>query len=159
MFTNNAYVCTYCPLDLSNSLINDVLRPLMNDSVDRINTAQSFGSLDMIREEVLDNINSTIQGTMDANLTYEMIRYFTEGICAYYVNLSFNVEDTGRNLDISPTEMACAIDAVYQHLFPPMEQVKIASLGNNLQQIAVAYEVARAVSYDQLLYSYAFIVA
>ena len=117
----------------------------MNYSVDRTNAILSFDSLDMIREEVLDNINSTIQGTMSANLTEEMIRYFIEGISAYYVNLAFYT-GTGGTIVITPTQRTCANIAIYEHLFPSVEQAKIASLGNNLQQIAVAYEVARAVS-------------
>ena len=132
-------------LGLQISLINNVLRPLMNYSIDRTSTVQSFDDLDMIREEVLDNINSTIQGTMSANLTKEMIRYFIEGISAYYVNLTFNI-GAGGILVITPTQRTCANNAIYQHLFPPVEQGKIASLGNSLQQIAVAYEVAGAVS-------------
>ena len=42
--------------------------------------------------------------------------------------------------------MTCATDAIYEYLFPPVEQAKIASLGDILQQIAVVSEVARAVS-------------
>ena len=95
------------------SLINDVLRPLTNYSVDRANPLHPFDSLDRIREEVLGNINSTILGTMDANLTEEMIRYFIEGISAYYVNLTFNVGSAGSTLTITPSEMECAINAVY----------------------------------------------
>ena len=125
----------------------------MNYSVDRTTAAaQSFDDLDMIREEVLYNINSTIQGTMSANLAEEMIRYFMEGISAYYVNLTFPT-GTGSTLVITPTQRTCANNATYQLLFPQVEQGKITSLGNNLQQIAVAYEVARAVSSNQLLCS------
>ena len=126
-------------------MINDVLRPLMNYSIDRTNTFQPFDSLDRIRDEVLGNIDSTIQGTMNANLTEEIIRYFIEGISAYYVNRTFNI-GAGRTVTLSPADRTCAKNAIYQHLFPPVEQEKIVSLGNNLQQIAVAFEVARAVS-------------
>ena len=132
-------------LDLQMSLMNDILRPLMNESVDRTNLILSFDNLDRIRDEVLDNINGTILGTMDANITEEMIRYFIEGISAYYVNRTFNI-GAGGTVTLSPDDRTCANNAMYQHLFPRMEQDKIASLGNNLQQIAVAYEVARAVS-------------
>ena len=118
----------------------------MNYSVDRTNVAQPFDGLDRIREDILGNIDSIILGNMDANLTEEINRYFTEGISAYYVNLTFDIGSPQSIVTISATQMACAIDAVYQHLFPPVEQAKIASLGNNLQQIAVTYEVARAVS-------------
>ena len=127
-------------------MINDVLRPLMTNSVDHTVTDYSFDHLDGIKEEFLDNFNSTIHGSMRANLTEEMIRYFIEGISTYYVNLTFNVAVTGMDLTITPSQMECAVNAVYQYLFPPVEQAKIASLGNNLQQIAVAFEVARTVS-------------
>ena len=119
----------------------------MNFSVDRTNTAQPFSNLDMIRDEVLDNINNTIEGTVDANLTDEIIRYFIDGISAYYVNLTYNLLDPASNPPmVDESDLTCANNAVYKTLFPPVEQAKIASLGNNLQQIAVAYEVARAVS-------------
>ena len=127
------------------SLINDVLRPLMNESVDRSGT-YPFDNLDMIREEVLYNINGTIAVTMDANLTEEVIRYFIEGISAFYVNLTFNVGAAGQSRTLILADHSCANNATYQNFFPPVEQAKIASLGNNLQQIAVAFEVARAVS-------------
>ena len=112
----------------------------MNYSVAR-EVGYSFDDLDMIRDEVLGNINGALVGTMDVNLTEEIIRYFTEGISGFYVNLTFT---QGNSLTAS--EMACATDAIYEYLFPPVEQAKIASLGDILQQIAVVSEVARAVS-------------
>ena len=113
----------------------------MNYSVNR-EVQYSFDDLDMIREEVLNNINDAILGTMDANLTEEMIRYFIEGISAYYVNFTFNIGAAGNSFTLTASERTCAINAIYEYLFPPVEQAKIASLGNNLQQIAVAYAVA-----------------
>ena len=127
------------------SLINDVLRPLMNYSIDR-EVDYPFDNLDRIREEVLDNINSAFSGNMNVNLTEEIVRYFTEGISGFYVNFTYQIGVPGNTLTLSDSDMTCAIGAIYEHLFPPVEQAKIASLGNNLQQIAVAYEVARAVS-------------
>ena len=43
---------------------------------------------------------------------------------------------------LTASEMTCVIDAIYEYLFPPVEQAKIVSLGNNLQQIAVSYKIA-----------------
>ena len=139
------------------SLINDILSPLMTDSINR-NVQYSFTNLDMVRDEVLDNINGTIAGTTGANLTEEMIRYFIKGISAFYVNFTFQVGVAGQVNTLSADEHTCANNAIYQHLFPLEEQVKIASLGNNLQQIAVAYEVARAVSatFCQYVHRYAY---
>ena len=150
-FSTKKHYYNMCSLGLQISLINDILRPLMTHSVDRTVTAQSFDSLDMISKEVLDNFNSSTHGNTDVNVTEEMIRYFTEGISAYYVNLVFNVAVTGIDLVITPSQMDCAINAIYQYLFPPVEQEKIASLGNNLQQIAVAFEVAGTVSVKSIL--------
>ena len=127
------------------SLINDVLQPLMTNSVDRQGN-YPFDNLDMIRDEVLSNVNSAFSGNMNVNLTKEVIRYFTEGISGFYVNFTFDIGTGGQAFSVDANETACAIDAIYQHLFPLVEQVKIASLGSDLQQIAVAFEVARAVS-------------
>ena len=90
----------------------------MNYSVDRTNTAQSFDDLDRIREDVLGNIDSVILGNVDANLTEEINRYFTEGISAYYVNLTFYIDSPHSIVTISASQMVCAIDTVYQYLFP-----------------------------------------
>ena len=137
------------------SLINDVLRPLINYSVSR-EVVYPFDNLDRVREEVLDNINSVFSVNMKANLTEEIVRYFTEGIIGFYVNFTFQIGVAGNTLTLSDSDMTCAIDAIYEYLFPPVEQAKIASLGNNLQQIAVAYEVARAVSIKYLLFVISF---
>ena len=117
----------------------------MNYSVNR-EVSYSFDDLDMIRNEVLSNINDAILGTTDANqanLTEEMIRYFTEGISAFHVNFTFDIGAVGHLFTLTPSERTCAINAIYEYLFPPVEQDKIARLGNNLQQIAVAYAVAK----------------
>ena len=127
------------------SLINDVLRPLMNSSVDLSigNPQQFIDDLDRIREEVLYNINATIAGSLDINITAELMRFFTDGISAFYVNASF--EEIGV-VSISDEERMCAINNVLMHFFPSTEQAEIASLGRRLQQIAVAYNVMRTVS-------------
>ena len=117
----------------------------MNYSVDREGD-YPFDNLDRIREEVLDNVNNAFSGNMNVNLTEEIVRYFSEGISGFYVNFTYQIGVAGNILTLSDSEMTCAIDAIYEYLFPPVEQAKIASLGNNLEQIAVAYEVARTVS-------------
>ena len=120
----------------------------MNDSVDRTNPIEPFDGLDMVRDEVLDNINSAFLGNMNVSIAEEMFRYFKEGISLFYVNFTFDRSGAGSSISIIPEDEECAINATYHYLFPPVEQAKIASLGNNLQQIAVAYEVARAVSVE-----------
>jgi len=134
-------------IDLQLSLINDVLRPLMNTSADlNIGNPEDYvDDFDRIREEILYNINATIAGTSDFNLTTEITRYFIEGLILLYYNASF--EAVGSQVSgITPTQRNCLINEVYRHFYPVMEQAKIAALGRRLQQIAVAYEVARKVS-------------
>ena len=116
----------------------------MNSSADvTFTTAQMFtDDLQRISEEILINIDATIQGTMDLNLTEEISRYFSAGLSVYYYNITLG----SSGFEIPPADRTCAINAIHSILFPTVEQAKIASLGNNLQQIAVAYEVARAVS-------------
>ena len=117
----------------------------MNSSTDvTFITAQSFTDyLERIREDILYNIDATIQGIINLNLTEEISRYFSEGLSVYYYNITIG---SVVGVLISPEERTCTINAINSILFPPVEQVKITSLGNNLQQIAVAYEVARTVS-------------
>ena len=119
----------------------------MNSSADlTIGSPQQFiGDLDRIRDEVLYNINATIAGSMDANITAEITRFFTDGLSVLYYNASY--EATGSIVTgIDDAERMCAINDIYTHFFPSMEQAEIASLGRRLQQIKVAYDVARAVS-------------
>ena len=137
-------LCAWCSLALWMSVLDNVLRPLMNHSVNRDDTLQPFNDLDRLREEILANIDNTIQGTMTANLSEEVSRYITDGIVLYYYNRSYVA--VGVGFTISDDDRACAIKAINDTLFPQVEQDEIASLGNGLQQIAVAYEVTRAVS-------------
>ena len=119
----------------------------MNSSADLtiIGTDQFIGDLDRIRDEVLYNINATIAGSMDANITAEFFGFFIDGLSALYFNASF--EATGSLVSgVGDEERMCGIDEIYMHFFPSMEQAEIASLGRRLQQIKVAYDVARAVS-------------
>ena len=118
----------------------------MNASVDRTLSDTTYDNLDVLRDEILLNINNTIQGNADANLTAELTRYFIEGISGFYVNFTFGIGSAGSTTMLSEMQRTCAENATYTYLFPPVEQAKIASLGNNLQQIKVAYDVARAVS-------------
>ena len=105
--------------------------------------AQMFtDDLERISEEILYNIDATIQGTMNLDLTEEISRYFSAGLSVYYYNVTLG----SSGFEIQPADRTCAINVTQSILFPAVEQAKIASLGNNLQQIAVAYEVARAVS-------------
>ena len=130
------------------SLINDVLRPLMNSSADLTigNPQQFIDNLDRIREKVLYNINATIAGSLDINITAELIRFFTDGLSTLYYNATF--EATGSIVTgIDDDEKMCGINDIFMHYFPfSTEQTEIASLGRRLQQIAVAYDVARNVS-------------
>ena len=130
------------------SLINNVLRPLMNSSVDlTIGSPEEFNDdLNRIREEVLYNINATIAGSLDINITAELMRFFTDGLSTLYYNATF--EATGSFVTgISNEERMCAINEIFMHYFPfSTEQAEVASLGRKLQQIKVAYDVARNVS-------------
>ena len=141
------YVCTIY-IDLRLSLINDVLGPLMNTSADlTINSADEFrGDLDRIREEILYNINSTIAGNSDFNLTAEFIRFFIEGLSTFYYNVSFESSSAPAIFNPHETQRNCAINAIYTHFYSMMDEAEIAALGGRLQQIAVAFDVARAVS-------------
>ena len=133
-------------LDLGISLIDDVLRPLMNSSADfDVAYAQGFtGNLESIREKVLSKIEATIQGNMmNVNLTGEIDRFLREGLSTLYYNATIGSSGLGT---INNDDQMCLIDAAYSYLFPANEQREIATLGNNLEQIRVAYEVARAVS-------------
>ena len=119
----------------------------MNNSADlTIGSPEQFiGDLDRIRDEVLYNINATIAGSLVANITTEITRFFTDGLSEFYYNATF--EATGSIVTgIDEEEEICAINDIYMHFFPSMEQAEIASLGRRLQQIKVAYDVARAVS-------------
>ena len=118
----------------------------MNSSVDLTlpGTEEFIGDLDRIREEVLYNINAMIAGSLDANITAELMRFFTDVLSLYY-NATF--EATGSPATgIDEEERICAINHIFMHFFPSTEQAEIASLGRRLQQIAVAYDVARTVS-------------
>ena len=137
---------TWCSLDLRMSLIDDVLRPLMNSSANfDVYSAQNFiGDLESVREEVLSNIEAAIQGNMmNVNLTGEIDRYLREGLSTLYYNATIGSAGIGT---ITNDERICLINEAYSYLFPANEQTEIAILGNNLEQIRVAYEVARAVS-------------
>ena len=131
--------------------MQDVLRPLMINSVDYSvfteNSSLTRGfnaTLDMLRDEILSNINATIQGSMNVNLTAEIARYFgEEGLALFYFSARFEAS-VGSSL--TSIGRMCAIRAVNNFLFPATEQVEIGFLGNNLQRIKVTYDVARAVS-------------
>ena len=117
----------------------------MNSSADfDVYSAQNFiGDLESVREEVLSNIEAAIQGNMmNVNLTGEIDRYLKEGLSTLYYNATIG----SSGALISDDEQRCFINAAYSYLFPANEQTEIATLGNNLEQIRVAYEVARAVS-------------
>ena len=119
----------------------------MNSSVDLTigNPQQFVDDLDRIREEVLYNINATIAGNLDINITAELMRFFTDGLSVLYYNATFGA--TGSIVTgISNEERMCAINDIFMHFFPSTEQTEIASLGRKLQQIKVAYDVARTVS-------------
>ena len=118
----------------------------MNSSADLTitGTDQFLDNLGRVRDEVLYNINATIAGNLDVNLTAELNRFFTEGLSVFYYNASF--ESTSSVFIPDDEERACAIDDIYMHFFPPTEQREIASLGNRLQQIKAAYDLARNVS-------------
>ena len=120
----------------------------MNTSADlTINSADEFtGDLNRIREEILYNINSTFAGNSDLNLTAEFTRFFNEGLTAFYYNVSFESSSAPAISNPDETQRNCAINAIYSHYYPMMEQAEIAALGGRLQQIAVAFDVARAVS-------------
>ena len=72
-------------------MINDVLRPLMNSSVDLTisNTNLFTDDLAIIREEVLYNISAAIAGSLDINITAELMRFFTDGLSVFYYNATF----------------------------------------------------------------------
>ena len=116
----------------------------MNSSADlTISNPDDFiDDLDRIREEVLYNINATIAGNLDANLTAELMKFFTDGLSVLYYNASFE----GSVIGTGDEERMCAINNIFMHFFPSTEQTEIASLGRKLQQIKVAYDVARTVS-------------
>ena len=137
-----------CTIDLRLSLINDVLGPLMNTSADLTvsNGQEFFDDLDRIREEILYNINSTIAGNSDFNLTAEIARFFIEGLSTFYFNASFEFTGAPASGNIGDAERECGINDVYAHFYPSMEQAVIAALGKRLQQIAVTYNVTREVS-------------
>ena len=119
----------------------------MNSSVDLtiVGTEQFVDDLDRIREEVLYNINATIAVSLDINITAELMRFFTDGLSTLYYNASF--EALGSSVSgINDEQRMCAINDIFMHFFPSMEQTEIASLGRKLQQIKVAYDVARTVS-------------
>ena len=119
----------------------------MNSSADlSIGIPNPFiDDLGRIREEVLYNINATIEGSLDINITAELMRFFTDGLSVLYYNATFGA--TGSIVTgISSEERICAINEIFMHFFPSMEQTEIASLGRKLQQIKVAYDVARTVS-------------
>ena len=124
----------------------------MNSSADFgvASAAQNFiGDLESIREDVLSNIEAAIQGDMmNVNLTGEIDRYLREGLSTFYYNATIG----SSGALISADDRICFINAAYSHLFPAEEQTEIATLGNNLEQIRVAYEVARAVSTYCLIY-------
>ena len=143
---------TWCSLDLGISLIDDVLRPLMNSSADfDVYSAGNFiGDLERIREEVLSNIEDAIQGNMmNVNLTGEIDRYLREGLGAFYYNATIG----SSGVPISDNDQMCLINAAYLYLFPANEQAEIATLGNDLEQIRAVYEVTRAVSTYCLIYN------
>ena len=123
----------------------------MNNSVDRSTPSnnQPFDDLDRIRDEVLSNINATFQGSMNGSITEEFRKYFNEGLSAYHFNVSIGSSMIGT---VTEMDRVCGINATYWILFPPVEQAKIVSLGNNLQQIRVARDVIRNVSINCLLY-------
>ena len=122
----------------------------MNNSVDRANPSndQSFEDLDSVREEVLNNINATFQGTMNGSITEEFGRYFNEGLSAYYFNVT--IGSTGQLPDNSRRQ--CGVNTTYSILFPAVEQAKIVSLGDSLQQIRVARDAIHSVSINCMLY-------
>ena len=147
----------WCSLDLEISLIDDVLRPLMNSSADfGVASARDFiGNLESIREGVLSNIEAAIQGNMmNVNLTGEIDRYLREGLGALYFNGTIRSSGSGT---ITEDDEICGTNAAYLYLFPANEQTEMATLGNNLEQIRTAYEVARAVSTYGLIYMYMYI--
>ena len=137
-----------CTIDLRLSLINDVLGPLMNTSADlTISNADEFtGDLNRIREEILYNINSTIAGNSDFNLIAEFTRFFNEGLSAFYYNVSFESSSAPAISNPDETQRNCSINAIYTHFYSMMDEAEIAALGGRLQQIATAFDVARAVS-------------
>ena len=144
--------CVWCSADLWLSLKEDVLRPLMNSSADfDVGSAGNFiGDLERIREEVLNNIEAAIQGNMmNVNLTGEIDRYLREGLGILYYNATIGSSGSGT---IDDDDWICLINAAYSYLFPAEEQTEIATLGNNLEQIRAAYQVARAVSTYCLIY-------
>ena len=117
----------------------------MNNSADlTIGTSMPFiDDLERITEEVLYNINATIAGNLNANITAELMRFFTDGLSAFYFNVSFVIVG---GVGVNAEQEMCGINDIFMHYFPSTEQAEIASLGRRLQQIAVAYDVARSVS-------------
>ena len=117
----------------------------MNNSADlNIGSPESFiDDLERITEEVLYNINATIAGNLNANITAELMRFFTDGLSAFYFNASFVVVG---GVGVNAEEEMCGINNIFMNYFPSTEQAEIASLGRRLQQITVAYDVARNVS-------------
>ena len=82
--------------------------------------AQMFtNDLERISEEILYNIDATIQGIMD--LKKEISRYFSAGLSVYYYNITLGT--TG--IEISPADRTRAIDAIHSILFPTVEQAMI----------------------------------
>ena len=95
----------------------------MNGSADlTIDSPEQFiDDLDRIRDEVLYNINATIAGSLDANITAEITRFFTDGLSVLYYNATF--EATGSVVTgIGNEERRCAINEIYMYFFPSMEQ-------------------------------------
>ena len=128
----------------------------MNSSADfSVGSARNFiGDLESIREDVLSNIETAIRGNMtNVNLTGEIDRYLREGLGALYYEAI--IGSSGSFGNINDEDRICLINEAYSYLFPAEEQTEIATLGNNLEQIRVAYEVARAVSTYCLIYVYA----
>ena len=107
----------------------------MNGSADlTIGSPEQFiADLDRIRDEVLYNINATIAGNLDANITAEITRFFTVGLSELYFNASF--EATGSVVTgVDNEERRCAINEIYMYFFPSMEQAEIASLGEDFSK-------------------------
>ena len=100
----------------------------MNSSADlTIGSLEQFiDDLDGIRDEVLYNINATIAGSLDANIT-EITRFLTGGLSVLYYNATF--EATGSIVTgIDDEQRRCAINEIYMYFFPSTEQAEIASL-------------------------------
>ena len=74
--------------------------------------AQMFtDDLERISKKIYYNIDATIQGTKDLNLTEEIS---STGLSVYYYNITLGT--TG--IEISPADTTCAIDTIHSILFP-----------------------------------------